>query len=226
MTAYRHFVVFPSAKPEKADACVDLWKAAGYKSLVYLDRPDMRCAADVVSYGVGAPFPGYYRVINGLVWDAFAHGADLVTCIGDDMLPPEQGAEWVARDYFKRFPKGLGVYQGCGDLQGVDGNGVPAAARICGSPTFGVEWANRAYKGTGPFADIYASFYGDEDLYNVAKNLGLLAMEYSVRIHHAHWSWGHAKREAYHDRAALNWERDQAIFKTRQAAGFPGSELM
>jgi hypothetical protein len=222
----KHYAVFPSATVEKANSTVSAWNAKGYKTLVYLDTPEMRCNADVVSYGARATFPGYYRVINDLVWLAFANGADVVTCIGDDMLPPDQGAEWVSTDYFKRFPNGLGVYQGCGDLQGMDGNGVPAAARICGSPTFGVEWANRAYQGAGPFADIYSSFYADEDLYNVASKLGLLVMEYSVRIFHKHWSWGHAQREGYHDRAALNWERDKAIFMTRKAAGFPGSDLL
>jgi hypothetical protein len=146
--------------------------------------------------------------------------------MGDDMLPPEQGAEWVARDYFLRFPTGLGVYQGCGDEQGKDGTGTPAAARICGSPTFGIEWSNRAYQGAGAFCDIYGSYYGDEDLFNVARKLGLLWTEPKVKIDHVHWSFGRAQRQPYHEKASLGWDRDQAIFFMRKRNGFPGSDLL
>jgi len=221
----KHFAVFPSATVEKAEECVAAWKAKGYKTLVYLDNPRLRCSADVVEFGL-CPFPGYYKTIGPLVDVAFKNGADVVTCIGDDMLPPEQGAEWVAADYFKRFPSGLGVYQGCGDEQGKDETGKPAAARICGSPTFGKEWAERAYQGAGPFADVYKSYYGDEDLFNVAGRLSLLWLEPKVNIKHLHWSWNHMPRQPYHERAAMNWELDQAIFFMRKAAGFPGSDLL
>lgn len=223
---YSHYVIFPSAKPSRADACVEAWKAKGYKTLVYLDTPEQKCGADIVSYGAGGAFPGYYKVIGSLARQAFAHGADVVTCIGDDMMPPEQGAEWVASDYFAKFKDGLGVYQGCGDAQGMDGNGVPAAARICGSPTFGPAWAARAYDGTGPFCTLYGSYYGDEDLFNVAGKLGRLHMEPSVSILHLHWSWGWMKMQEYHARNQVGWEADQRTFFARRAAGFPDSGIM
>jgi hypothetical protein len=222
----KHFAVFPSATVEKANAAIAAWRDKGYATLVYLDSPQMRCDADVVAYGAGGAFPGYYRVINGLARLAFKHGADVVTCIGDDMLPPEQGAEWVGADYFKRFFDSLGVYQGCGDPQGMDASGKPAAARICGSPTFGLRWALQAYQGAGPFCDSYRSYYGDEDLFNVAGMLGMLHMEPSVCIFHRHWSFGHMERQDYHERAGANWERDQGIFNSRKASGFPGSGLL
>ena len=221
-----HYAVFPSAKEGRAVAAVDAWKAKGYKTLVYMDSPSLKCNADVVSYGAGCEYPGYYRLIGTLARQAFAHGADVVTCMGDDMLPPEQGAEWVALDYLARFPTGLGIYQGCGDEQGKDETGTPAAARICGSPTFGIEWSNRAYKGAGAFCDVYGSYYGDEDLFNVARRLGLLWLEPQVTILHLHWSFGHMQIQEYHQRNQRGWERDQRIFFTRKAAGFPGSELL
>lgn len=222
----KHFAVFPSATEGKAVEAVDAWRAKGYKTLVYMDAPNLRCNADIVIYGAGCAYPGYYRLIGTLARQAFDKGADVVTCIGDDMLPPEQGAEWVAEDYFKRYKTGLGVYQGCGDEQGKDETGTPAAARICGSPTFGKDWSNRAYKGAGAFCDIYGSYYGDEDLFNVARKLGLLWLEPSVTIKHLHWSWGWTQIQDYHQRNQRGWEQDQRIFFTRRAAGFPGSELL
>lgn len=221
-----HFAVFPSAKVDRANECVKLWAAKGYKTLVYLDQFSSDCIADIVSHGSGTPFAGYYRIAGTLARQAFAKGADVVTCIGDDMLPPEQGAEWIAEDYFKRFPSGLGVYQGCGDEQGKDETGTPAAARICGSPTFGIEWSNRAYQGVGAFCDVYHSYYGDESLFNVAGRLGLLWLEPSVNIFHKHWSWGHMPIQPYHQRNQLRWEQDRQIFLIRKANGFPGSELL
>lgn len=220
-----HYAVFPSAKVDRAEACIEAWRGKGYKTLVHLDSPEMRCSADVVSYGAGGVFPGYYRVINSLAKTAFSKGADVVTCIGDDMLPPDQGAQYVAGEYFKIFPSGLGVYQGCGDEQGKDETGTPAAARICGSPTFGKEWSERAYQGVGAFCDIYHSYYGDEDLFNVAGRLALLRLEPAVTIRHLHWSWGHMHIQDYHQRNQRKWEHDQSVFMTRKAAGFPGSGL-
>lgn len=223
---YSHYVVFPSAKPSRADACVDAWKAKGYKTLVYLDTPEQKCNADIVSYGAGGAFPGYYKVIGSLARQAFAHGADVVTCIGDDMMPPEQGAEWVAADYFLRFPNGLGVYQGCGDPQGKDEKGTPAAARICGSPTFGIEWSNRAYEGRGAFHDGFRSFYADELLKLTAHRLGLLWMEPAVNIFHAHWSFGHMQIQKYHQRNQLAWDYDRVLFESIVKDGFPGCSLL
>ena len=226
----RHFVCWPSVKVARALACAELWLAKGYDVLVMLDKdqapPDdnricwMNCSVE--------KFPGYYKVANEIARKAFAFGADLVTMIGDDMDPPEQGAEAVAAMYFARFPDGFGVLQGCGDTQGME-NGVPASARICGSPTFGEGWANRAYGGKGPFCDEYTSFYGDEDLWNVAKKCGVLLLEPSVTIFHRHWSFGHMQKQKYQQNNEGNWALCKATFErrvgpSRQNPNFPGWE--
>lgn len=237
--AHSHWVCWPSAKPEMGVACARKWMAKGYSVAMLLDWGAW-LDADLLGLPVGAGFhfwthaeprfPGYYGVINGIVAKAFRRGADLVTCIGDDMDPPEQGAEAVAGLYFSRFPDGFGVLQGTGDPQGKDAQGVPAAARICGSPTFGRGWNDRAYGGRGPFWPEYRSFYGDEEMWNVAKRAGVLWLEPSITIFHNHWSFGHAELKPYQKNNQGNWEHDKAVFERRvgeskQGAHWPGWEI-
>lgn len=220
----KHFVVYPSANVERSQTCAEEWYKSGYSVHVMLDKG--MYGASPWCYYVNSEhdkFPGYYRSINVIVKQAFERGADLVTCIGDDMNPPTQGAEEVARAYFDRFPDGFGVMQGCGDPQGAE-EGVPAAARICGSPTFGRGWMERGYGGRGPFCEEYRSFYADEDLWNVAEKCGVLHLEPRITIFHNHWSWGHMKKQEYHTKAQNNWDADRLTFFKRKAAGFPGWE--
>lgn len=221
-----HAVCFPSATVAKAEATARAWASKGYVPVVMLD-PGYRMNAGAGSWMVGpARFPGYYRVITGIVSQAFCDGADLVTCIGDDMDPPEQGAECIADMYFANFGRdGFGVLQGTGDMQSVDQSGRQASARVCGSPTFGRAWKALAFQGKGPFGDYgFKSYYGDELLHDVADLLGVLWNEPTIKILHRHWSYGLAKREEYHERASQNWQEDQAIYFRLKAEGYPGHE--
>lgn len=216
----KHTFVYPSAKHSIGIVCAATWRAAGYELLVGLDTPcaDFDHRTDLVP--ISQPFPGYYRVINSLVAEAFRRGADLVTAGGDDQLPPEQGAEYVSKIYFERYPNGEGVMQACGDPQGELIGGVHNAARICGSPTFGRGWLENGYA-CGPFFDGYRSFYSDEDLLNFAKRRELLWMNFDVTIDHKHWAFGRSPRQEYHVVAEKNWNDDKALFEQRKAAGFP-----
>lgn len=214
------WVVFPSAMTDRANAAVDAWSARGYHTLIYQDIGVKACSADIVRFG---QFPGYYRIINSLVEDALCEGADIVTCAGDDMLPdPVSTAQDIGRFYLSLFPEGEGVLQACGDGQGIDALGVPAAARICGSPTFGRDWITRSYEGNGPFWDGYRSFYADEDLKEVAQRLGYLFMAHQFTFLHKHWSFGHMSRQFYQERNSNeHWQNDAALFAERKAEGFP-----
>ena len=231
----RHFVCFPTADPKRGVECAWKWMEKGYDALIMLDkgvyvsdtlfsgtRPclwDMHCSSDV--------FPGYYSVMNEIVAKAFGQPecADLVTCIGDDMDPPVQDAQKIADMYFSLFPDGFGVLQATGDIQGTDSTGRPAAARICGSPTFGRGWWSRAYQGRGPFWSEYQSYYGDEDLLNTAQRCRVLHQEPSVMIFHRHFSWGHQTQTDYQKRNNdLHWHKDRATFYARQIRGFPCSD--
>lgn len=219
------WVVFPSAVTTRANSAVDAWAGQGYRTLVYQDIGSEPCNADVVRFG---KFPGYYKIINHLVEDALCEGADVITCAGDDMLPDTVStAQTIGEFYLKIFPQGDGVLQACGDPQGLDDNGVQAAARICGSPTFGRDWITRSYEGEGPFCSGYHSFYGDEDLKEVAERLGKLYMAPQFTFMHKHWSWGHMSRQHYQERnSELHWELDAALFSERKSFGFPKSGML
>lgn len=219
---FSHAVVFPSANPDRGAACAARWKKKGYTPIVMLDDFSISIPDAIMFQTPVRPFPGYYRIINHIVVYALDKlDLDLVTCIGDDMDPPDDGAQEIARMYFDRFPMGEGILQGCGDPQGKDDRGIPAAARICGSPTFGNDWLMKAYGGKGAFHSGYSSFYSDEDMWNVAHNAGLLWLNPEINIYHKHWSWGHTVREDYHRQAQKNWQDDKALFERRKAEGFP-----
>ena len=222
----KHFYVWPSADIGRAAISAKAWKAKGYMTCVALDGPPKEWkdnhAYDVIRFI--DHWQGYYRHINWLISETFAQGADLVTVGGDDMDPPDQGAQAVADDYYARFPNGFGVMQASGDPQGMDAIGRPAAARICGSPTFGRGWAECAYGGTGAFCAGYQNYYGDEDLKEVAQRLDVLHMQPKFAITHRHWSFGHMQRQPYHERNERTWSADQQLFFGRKAAGFPGHE--
>lgn len=170
------------------------------------------------------PFEGYYRVINSLVAHAFKNGAEVVTCAADDMDPdPEHDAQEIAEAYLNRFPDGLGILQACGDPQGVDEFGHQAASRICGSPTFGRGWFEKAYGGKGPFWDDYRSFYCDEELKEVAEKLGVLWMASEYTFLHKHWSWGWRPQAEYQKRNSdWHWSADKELFDSRKKMEFPG----
>lgn len=229
-----HYVVYPSANPKRGFETALKWRAVGYNVIVGLDEAKEAYFQEPMIYPfpVPAPFKGYYRVINKLVSTAFNMGAVVVTCIGDDMDPPtlRKGTPLTADDmamrYLREYPDGGGVMQPCGDpggskmvIPGFEELGaVPNAARICGSPVFGRKWASRP---GGPFCEEYRSFYGDEDLWNVARKAENLYLAFDVAHMHNHWSFGKMPKQPYHERAQANWADDKATFERRKAAGFP-----
>jgi hypothetical protein len=227
----KHFVCFPSADTSRGVKCAGKWSDAGYRVLVMVDPPKAILSTDPNINMMAGPdvFPGYYRCVNKIVARAFELGADLITCIGDDQDPPEQGADFMAARYFEKFPEGDGVMQPCGDPQGevmvVKGfehlGPLHNAGRICGSPVFGKKWADTGYL-AGAFCDAYRSFYSDEDLWNVAQKRGKLWLDKETQHFHRHWSFANGMpHQAYHTKAQANWEADQKLFFERQKAGFP-----
>ena len=216
-----HFVCFPSARIDMAYSCAKEWEQKGYIPLVMLDPPTRAVLFAPCTVIEGpSPFPGYYQVINQIARSAFLFGADVCTFIGDDMTPPKQGAEEHTLRYFARFPDGYGMMQCTGDRQGEKIGGKVNSERICGSPTFGRGWHEKAFGGTGGFPTAFSSFYADEVLKEVAERLGLLYQEPDLTIDHLHWSFGRSVRQPYHERAEKNWQQDQAVFMKYKAEDF------
>ena len=221
----RHFFVYPSADPRFGLRCAAKWLERGYEVLMGVDayetcmeRPDGR----PMIWQLPKPWTGYYgpNGINPLITEAFKRGAELVTSGGDDQLPPTQGAAEHADLYAKRFPDGYGVMQCTGDRQGEVINGKYNAERICGSPTFGRAWHERAFGGRGGLPVGFSSYFADELLKEVAERLGLLYQEPTLVIDHAHHAFGRAQRRTWHERAQLNWTADYLTYERVRADGF------
>jgi hypothetical protein len=194
------------------------WKSKGYKLGLFVDiGSDWVC--DLL---IRADYPGVWNAWNALAKAAVSCGADVCVLAGDDMEPdPNHTAQEIAKAYLDRFSMGEGIMQPCGDPQGIDDSGRPAAARICGSPWMGREWIKRAYQGNGPVDGRYNAFYADESLWHVAGNAQKLWMEPSLSQFHRHWSWGHLQRQPYHERNQKRWAEDKRLFEQSLAAGFP-----
>jgi hypothetical protein len=221
----RHLACWPSGDPRIGLRRAAEWQAKGYEVLVALDA-DKMCAERPGGphlLCLASPWEGYYAKngINSIVKHAFgALGADLVTCNGDDQLPPLQGQEIHTALYFKRFPDGYGVMQCTGDRQGEIINGKTNAERICGSPTFGKGWHARAFGGTGGFPEGFRSYYADELICEVTSRLGLLYQEPALSIEHLHWSWRRSPKQWYHEAAQKNWQQDAHRFEDARRNGF------
>jgi hypothetical protein len=217
------YALIPTALKPHCSSIFAAWKAKGYKLGLFID-PGSDSPCDLL---IRAPYPGVWNAWNALARAAVSCGADVCVLVGDDMEPdPNHTAQEIGETYLDRFPHGGGILQPCGDLQGVDDSGRPAAARICGSPIMGREWIKRAYQGNGPVDGRYNAFYADESLKHVAEQLGRLWMEPTLSHFHRHWSWGALPRQPYHERNQRRWAEDKKLFEESLAAGFPEGEWL
>jgi len=217
-------VVMATVKPDRAQAASKAWHDAGYRMVVVQDEGTTPFTNNPTLIG---PYQGVWKATNAMSLFALELGADICVFAGDDMTPdPSKTAAEIGAEYLQKFPTGLGVMQPCGDPQGKDGAGKPAAARIAGSAWFGKEWIKRAYRGLGPTDGRYWHFYGDESLARVAEKLGLMWWRPDLTQMHLHWSWGHTKREDYHAKNQKHWLDDQTLFRESEAKGFPEGELL
>ncbi len=130
--------------------------------------------------------------------------------------------------------KTFGVMQPTGDRWGERTPGFPRHEayidRVCGSPWLGREFCRRMYGGQGPLHPGYAHMYVDEELFEVAKAMGILWQRRDLIHYHRHWARQPGTmmnecpaflREA---NSPEGWAGAKALFHTRKAAGFPGHQ--
>lgn len=216
------WALFPSADKTTAETCRDRWAKRGYLVGIFCDVTKPAPKAD---YVYQSNYEGYWKSCNILTARVMAsRKAEVVTLIGDDMNPdPVYTAQEIAEVYLERFPDGYGILQACGDPQGQDSSGTPAAARICGSPTFGIGWAERGYGGRGPCPTEYSAHWGDEEMWEVAKREGILWLEPKYTFFHRHWSFGHQKKTPWQIKNEPASRKDRRTFLDRKKTGWPGS---
>lgn len=282
---------FPSKRPPaEAQACIDKWRAKGYKVAVWRDAGDTPVSCDLMLVGY---YKGYARAQNELTRQIFApamrgewlecHGtgdrtAQWVVCAGDDTDPdpnhtPEEiacecsahFADWwslrMGLPYGDGSPEPVaerlfgGILQGRGSSGEIIGSskfidktksfGVMQPTgdrfaggsidRIAGSPWIGREFALRVNGGQGPYWPEYTHMFVDEEIMEVALNLGVFWQRPDlIHLHH------HFMRQSVAlDSPAVpkpipshlaeanspqHWDKYQRLFRQRKAAGFPGHE--
>jgi hypothetical protein len=244
------WLTIPSARPvEEVAPVLAKWRQRGYKIALWCDFDDGASpGSDLTMWG---KYPGYAGAVNQLIRSAIDADpeAEWFIAAGDDVLPdPNHTAEEIAAQCRFRFYNALigpwtetfGVMQPTGDRWGEpERPGRPARAyidHVCGSAWIGREFAKRAYGGNGPLWHEYFHMFVDEELHKVATKFGVLWQRPDLTQHHQHWGrpregerYGLASRMPDFLRKANSadeWNKGKAILQAREAAGFPGSELL
>jgi len=214
----------PSARPvEEASACLKAWLEFGCEVMVLRQGPKL-WIPKVVEYP--ATFYAGWGISNNRLLQTVRQidvRASWFIFGGDDYWPdPCWSAEEVRVTTESHFGGTLGVMQPTGDRYG-DGYIDTAAA----SPWVGLEFAQRAYEGHGPFCAEYHHFYADTELQDVATALECFWQRPDIKQEHKHWSrYGIAKPDFADELYTAYWEKDEALYRYRKAAGFTGHRLL
>jgi len=196
-------VVFPTANVERQMRACAAWKQQGYTPVAWTDHDFGR-------------YPGYFCGVNEMIRHLWHSAWEVAVVASDDNYPdPDKDAAECLRLYKGKFPLLDGVMQPAGD-------DLPGTAEICGSPWIGRYFILNHYMGMGPYYPAYRHFYGDEELLHVATRDDKLWMPLGITQRHEHWLRGTPKTtyQNFNDRY---WNHDQALFRQRKAAGFPGA---
>jgi hypothetical protein len=207
---------------------VPAWKEAGYK--IALCRDQMDDAAGLADLLLVRKYEGYSKSVNDLVRAALAVDAECGWCVtgGDDTYPdPAHTPQQIALECSAHFDGTMGVMQPTGDRWA---NG--SIDRICGSPWMGRTFCERAYGGNGPMWAEYYHMFNDEELQAVAIKLGCFQQRSDLTHRHEHFcrkgeavDWAIKPPEFLRQvNARPHWTKYGAVYKARQAAGFPGHE--
>jgi hypothetical protein len=211
------------SKRSPADANVDLsrWRAKGYKLALWRDTGDEAIECDMMLTG---PYHGYHVAVNSLCKAIVAIDAeaDWIVTGGDDMRPdPERAPAEIALECTAHFGGTFGVMQPTGDHWA-------HPERICGSPWMGREFCRRMYGGNGPFCEEYPHMWGDEEMHEVCKAMGILWNRDDLSHFHDHFQ----RPQEHRINERPNWmirndncyAKYKPVFDRRKRAGFPGHE--
>lgn len=248
------FAIPSKRPPEEAEPVLKQWRERGYKLAVWRDQGEASVNADAEFSGTYTGYARIVNLLVDRVL-ALDPEADWIVTGGDDVLPdPNHSAEEIARQCGEHFGllhdvpnhecSTFGVMQPIGDRWG-DKLG-PYVERVCGSPWMGREFCKRVNRGTGPLWqgmtigekvwEGYTHMGVDEELQAVASKYGILLQRPDLTHFHQHWgrpkpgeALGQRDRMPKfleHANSRPEWDRYKKLFADRQAAGFPGSELL
>lgn len=209
---------FPSTDADRAEETAVRWRDRGFIPMIIMNEQHVRKDIPALVFGVGA-YEGYYRAMNYACQALIRYEkADVVVCISDRMLPPEHArAHEIATSFAARFTDGDGVMiPTLTTVPGWDWDIGP-----CG-PWIGRRFIEKFYGGEGPYWPAYFQYYGNRELFRVAKAQGDRLW---LRPDIAQPYCAPAAPDFYqkHNKGAY-WERDKTLFTEREETAFAGSE--
>ncbi len=248
------WLAIPSIRPN--GGTIPLWRERGYNVAVLRQGDPIDCELQIPT----GEYKGWAPSVNILAKWIIEHdqSAEWIVTGGDDYEPDmAKMPEEIAREcseYFRKYvpwvgdvprpdltDETFGVMQPTGDRWGdtptsrkqYGENRGAYIDRIAGSPWMGREWCNRAYQGNGPMFAGYRHMYADEELKEVAENLGVYWPRRDLVQLHRHW--GRKPGDEFAQitdcpdfllpvNTPQHWHESQKIFVERKAAGWPGSE--
>jgi hypothetical protein len=206
----------PSANPELCRSTLPAWRDMGYKVAVGQNHRRGEIPADLTVWW--DEYPGWAASINRLCATLVPPTAAAVVSGGDDMLPdPRVRASDIAGQFIDHFGGTFGVMQPHGDT-------FLNARHYCGSPWLGRAFIERAYGGRGPMFPGYRHNWADNELYWVARCLGLLWERTDLSQHHQHFTRTGAPKPEYWTVVEKSDQADLQLFLARAWQGFPGCE--
>lgn len=230
----------PTCNPTRAKKVTQAWRDQGYQVALIVDHKKTGQflwgdeSADLVIEM--RRYLGYYESINMLnrffregllpqknvvsVFNvATLERPEVVVTGGDDIYPdPTMSGPAIVEEMQTKNPDGFWVMQPIGDMVA-----MPGTERICGSPWFGPAWQRRAYQGNGPFCGAYFQFYGDEELFEVSKKLGVLIQREDLTQRHDHYHRNGGPKKTDYQEFNENhfWKSDRETFLKRKKRGWP-----
>lgn len=212
------WLAIPSASPALCRLHLPAWRDMGYRIAVLQnhERAD-DIPADLVRWI--DHYPGWAASINLLCAEVVPASAAVIVSGGDDMLPdPDKRAEDIASEMLDHFGGSFGVMQPQGDT-------YLGARHYCGSPWIGREFARRMYGGAGPMQGSYHHNWADNELFWVAKCMGLLWARDDLSQRHEHFSRVESDAPDYWNAEVHSHDRaDVQLFLDRATQSFPGHE--
>ena len=236
------WLCIPSARAyEDCVSHLEKWLERGYKLALWRNgenRSDSAVSGLAELQIRTEDYHGWGPSVNMLARLVFTIDAscDWVVTGGDDTDPdPLLSADEIGFQCSEHFRGTFGIMQSVGDRWGANEPWAKAMFpdarayidRICGSPWIGREFARRMNQGKGPFWPEYKHMFADEELQCVARPMGVLWQRPDLTHlhHHPRRDGSQATpdfaREIY---GRPHWETSKALFESRKAAGFPGSE--
>lgn len=245
-----NFACWPTADIQRSNATAREWARLGWQVAVCVDSviPEHRITPATVTSHVPPlrvnQWRGYYDAMRALMRSlCLSYRADIVVAGADNILPdPDARAAVVGAAFASRFPNSMGVLQPVGEpwkptasgdsaQPGLDAPGrrmhaTPSTLERCESPVLGRAFILETYGGQGPWHEGYKQYFGDVELFEVAKKMGVLWQNPALRHQRAHWSQsGGPSMKPYQTANYDRWyEADQAMLKARRYKLFEGAE--